>query len=242
MPPPSSRPAPWRSAWEAPSPGRTRPGDARIVEADARMSDPLRGSRLPGDRLDRDRRGGRDRTGRRGRLRVRRVTGRGACRAPSAERITAAGGTAAWHAADLATEAGADGAVSACVERFGRLDVVYDVAGISGRRHRRRPAPRDDPAGLGGDDRRQRHEHRARAPRGGPTAARPGAAARRPARRDPDDVERRSPAHRRRATSRRTPTPPARAPSRRCRAPRPRTTPRTAFASTSSPRRWSPRR
>jgi NAD(P)-dependent dehydrogenase (short-subunit alcohol dehydrogenase family) len=52
-----------------------------------------------------------------------------------AERISAAGATAGWYAADLATEAGADGAVSACVERFGRLDVLYDVAGISGRRH-----------------------------------------------------------------------------------------------------------
>lgn len=52
-----------------------------------------------------------------------------------AEGMGAAGGTAAWHAADLATEDGADSAIAACVARFGRLDVCYDVAGISGRRH-----------------------------------------------------------------------------------------------------------
>lgn len=52
-----------------------------------------------------------------------------------AEKIGASGGTAGWHACDLATEAGADGAIAACVARFGRLDACYDVAGISGRRH-----------------------------------------------------------------------------------------------------------
>ena len=41
---------------------------------------------------------------------------------------------AGWMAADLARENEADAAVGACVERFGRLDAVYAVAGISGRR------------------------------------------------------------------------------------------------------------
>ena len=42
---------------------------------------------------------------------------------------------AGWLTADLSREQEADAAVAACVERFGRLDAVYDVAGISGRRH-----------------------------------------------------------------------------------------------------------
>jgi NAD(P)-dependent dehydrogenase (short-subunit alcohol dehydrogenase family) len=51
-----------------------------------------------------------------------------------AEAIEAAGGRAAWRAADLTSESEVDAAVSACVELFGRLDAVYNVAGISGRR------------------------------------------------------------------------------------------------------------
>ncbi|CAN5845571.1 SDR family NAD(P)-dependent oxidoreductase [soil metagenome] len=50
------------------------------------------------------------------------------------ERIEAAGGGAAYHAADLREEAGAMAAVSAARERFGRLDGLYHVAGGSGRR------------------------------------------------------------------------------------------------------------
>lgn len=41
---------------------------------------------------------------------------------------------AAWHAADLAREDEAEAAVAACVARFGRIDALYNVAGISGRR------------------------------------------------------------------------------------------------------------
>jgi NAD(P)-dependent dehydrogenase (short-subunit alcohol dehydrogenase family) len=41
---------------------------------------------------------------------------------------------AGWIAADLRQEADAHAAVTACVERFGRIDAVYAVAGISGRR------------------------------------------------------------------------------------------------------------
>ena len=41
---------------------------------------------------------------------------------------------AAWLAADLSREEGADAAVAAAVGRFGRLDAIYCVAGISGRR------------------------------------------------------------------------------------------------------------
>lgn len=51
-----------------------------------------------------------------------------------AEDITAAGGRAAWQSADLAREADVESVVGACVEQLGRLDCVYNVAGISGRR------------------------------------------------------------------------------------------------------------
>lgn len=40
----------------------------------------------------------------------------------------------AWHAADLADEAAVQGAVDACVARFGRIDGLFSVAGGSGRR------------------------------------------------------------------------------------------------------------
>ncbi len=42
---------------------------------------------------------------------------------------------AAWRAADLTREEDADAAVAACVDRHGRLDALYAVAGISGRRY-----------------------------------------------------------------------------------------------------------
>jgi len=45
-----------------------------------------------------------------------------------------AGGASAWHVADLRVEAEVDAAFDACAARFGRLDAVYGVAGISGRR------------------------------------------------------------------------------------------------------------
>jgi len=51
-----------------------------------------------------------------------------------ADEIEANGGRAGWHAADLAVEADVEVAFEACRGRFGRLDVVYGVAGISGRR------------------------------------------------------------------------------------------------------------
>jgi len=47
-----------------------------------------------------------------------------------AESIDGAG----WIAADLGDERAADAAVAACVEQFERLDALYHVAGISGRR------------------------------------------------------------------------------------------------------------
>lgn len=40
---------------------------------------------------------------------------------------------AGYYAGDLREESAADDAVSACVERFGRIDGVFNVAGISGR-------------------------------------------------------------------------------------------------------------
>lgn len=40
-----------------------------------------------------------------------------------------------WTAGDLSREADAEGAVEACVSRHGRIDGLYAVAGISGRRY-----------------------------------------------------------------------------------------------------------
>lgn len=51
-----------------------------------------------------------------------------------AERVVAAGGQAAWAAADLTQEVETDAAVGAAIERFGRVDGLFSVAGGSGRR------------------------------------------------------------------------------------------------------------
>lgn len=51
-----------------------------------------------------------------------------------ADRIKAAEGTAAFHAADLTDERQARDAVEACVAAFGRIDGLFSVAGGSGRR------------------------------------------------------------------------------------------------------------
>jgi NAD(P)-dependent dehydrogenase (short-subunit alcohol dehydrogenase family) len=59
-----------------------------------------------------------------------------------AERIVAAGGEgegagagkAGWIAADLTDDAAVQAAVAACVDRFGRIDGLFSVAGGSGRR------------------------------------------------------------------------------------------------------------
>ena len=48
--------------------------------------------------------------------------------------IVGGGGRAEWHAADLTQEDEVEEAVATCVASFGRLDAVYNVAGISGRR------------------------------------------------------------------------------------------------------------
>lgn len=50
-----------------------------------------------------------------------------------AQAITTAGGRAGWRAADLTQEAEVNAAVDACVHEFGRVDCVYNVAGISAR-------------------------------------------------------------------------------------------------------------
>jgi NAD(P)-dependent dehydrogenase (short-subunit alcohol dehydrogenase family) len=44
------------------------------------------------------------------------------------------GDQAAWANADLTDEGEVETAVAACVQRFGRIDALYEVAGISGRR------------------------------------------------------------------------------------------------------------
>jgi NAD(P)-dependent dehydrogenase (short-subunit alcohol dehydrogenase family) len=51
-----------------------------------------------------------------------------------ADEISSKGGEAAWTAADLEIEADADAAIAAAVERFGRIDGLFAVAGGSGRR------------------------------------------------------------------------------------------------------------
>jgi len=51
-----------------------------------------------------------------------------------ADELRLAGARAGWRAADLSGEEDADASVAACVDQFGRLDCVYNVAGISGRR------------------------------------------------------------------------------------------------------------
>ena len=51
-----------------------------------------------------------------------------------ADELMAGGGQADWAAADLASEADADQAIAAAVERFGRIDGLFAVAGGSGRR------------------------------------------------------------------------------------------------------------
>jgi NAD(P)-dependent dehydrogenase (short-subunit alcohol dehydrogenase family) len=51
-----------------------------------------------------------------------------------ADEIEAGGGIAAAFAADLTDEAETDGAVAAAIERFGRIDGLFAVAGGSGRR------------------------------------------------------------------------------------------------------------
>ena len=52
-----------------------------------------------------------------------------------ASAIEASGGEVAWATADLADEGAVEGAFAACAENFGaRLDALYHVAGISGRR------------------------------------------------------------------------------------------------------------
>jgi NAD(P)-dependent dehydrogenase (short-subunit alcohol dehydrogenase family) len=51
-----------------------------------------------------------------------------------AARITADGGTAGLQAAELTDETQVRSAVDACIERFGRIDGLFSVAGGSGRR------------------------------------------------------------------------------------------------------------
>ena len=48
--------------------------------------------------------------------------------------VTELGETAAYHAADLSVETAADTVVAACLQRFGQIDALFNVAGISGRR------------------------------------------------------------------------------------------------------------
>ena len=51
-----------------------------------------------------------------------------------ADRIADAGGSSGWIAAELSDQTAVEAAVAACVERFGRIDGLFSVAGGSGRR------------------------------------------------------------------------------------------------------------
>jgi NAD(P)-dependent dehydrogenase (short-subunit alcohol dehydrogenase family) len=51
-----------------------------------------------------------------------------------AAELTGNGTECLFHAADLTIAAQVDAAVARCVERFGRVDLLFNVAGISGRR------------------------------------------------------------------------------------------------------------
>ena len=51
-----------------------------------------------------------------------------------ADEIARAGGQATWTQADLADEAAVNRAVTECIDRFGRIDGLFSVAGGSGRR------------------------------------------------------------------------------------------------------------
>jgi NAD(P)-dependent dehydrogenase (short-subunit alcohol dehydrogenase family) len=61
-----------------------------------------------------------------------------------AERLQAAGGSVAWRAADLTDQAAVEAVVGECVERFGRIDGLFSVAGGSGRRFGDGPIDRLD--------------------------------------------------------------------------------------------------
>ncbi|MBA2316025.1 MAG: SDR family oxidoreductase [Chloroflexi bacterium] len=63
------------------------------------------------------------------------------------EAIRASGGEAAYETANLSKEGAAERAVAAAVERFGRIDAVFNVAGGSGRRFGDGPIHEATPAG-----------------------------------------------------------------------------------------------
>jgi NAD(P)-dependent dehydrogenase (short-subunit alcohol dehydrogenase family) len=64
-----------------------------------------------------------------------------------AAEINSDGGVAAWIQADLTVETDADAATDACLERFGRIDGLFAVAGGSGRRFGDGPIHEMDLAG-----------------------------------------------------------------------------------------------
>src|SRR5690242_1603056 len=51
-----------------------------------------------------------------------------------ADELAAGGSAAGWAAADLRENGAADAAIAAAVDRFGRIDGLFAVAGASGRR------------------------------------------------------------------------------------------------------------
>ena len=149
---------------------------------------------------------------------------------------------AAGQAADLTQEDAVESVVAACVARFGRLDGVYNVAGISGRRFGDGPLHEMTLDGwqtvLANNVTSQMLVCRAAIRQ----MLEPGSGRQRPARGDPEHVERARSASVVRSSSRPTPMPLPRARSSPCRVPLRRTTRPTPSASTSSrPRSWQRR-
>jgi NAD(P)-dependent dehydrogenase (short-subunit alcohol dehydrogenase family) len=62
----------------------------------------------------------------------------------TAELIAAEGGTAAVQAVDVADEAAVEALINACVKTFGRLDLAFNNAGISGAMGKTAEYPSDD--------------------------------------------------------------------------------------------------
>ena len=156
--------------------------------------------------------------------------------------IRAAGGTAAWHTADVSGRGGGRGGGRRLPGAHRAPRRRLQRGGHQRPPLRRRAAPRGDPRGLGDGHADERHEPVPGLSRGHPAHADPGTRRGRRPRRGPDDVEHARHAPRHRATSRPTPMPRARAPSRPSPVPRPPTTRPTASASTRSPRASSRRR
>ena len=126
------RPPPGAAARERRAPRAARGAGGRVTR---RWGRPVRGPHRPRHGLDGDGRVSRPRDRRRGWRRVPRLADGRPPRRRSPRRSRRAGGRCGWHAADLRREDEVEAAFRAFDARLGRLDAVYSVAGISGRRY-----------------------------------------------------------------------------------------------------------